>query len=306
MGAGLLACPSCGRLVHADELKRLAADAEAHERRGENIPALSLWRQALVLLPRGTRQFADVHTKIEALSRGVDEKPKSNAGMIAGLVGSAGLFLWKFKTLLLGLTKLTTLLSMAVAFLAYWQLWGMKFALGFVLAIYVHEMGHVVALTRRGMAASAPMFIPGLGAFVRLNQYPIDVRENARVGLAGPIWGTGAALAAWGIGLYFGGVFTALARAAAWLNLFNLLPFGSLDGGRGVSALSRMQRIFIALAMGAMWAVSQEVLLLLLAGAMVFRATNKDAETEGDFTAFAEYLGLVWVLGALCLIPLPK
>src|SRR2546430_4861243 len=75
----------------------------------------------------------------------------------------------------------------------YWTIWGWKFALGVVLSIYVHEMGHVQALQRYGIKATAPMFIPGVGAVVRLKQYPADRREDARVGLAGPLWGRPAA-----------------------------------------------------------------------------------------------------------------
>src|SRR3989454_12639768 len=74
----------------------------------------------------------------------------------------------------------------------YWAAWGWKFALGVVLSIYVHEMGHVQALQRYGIKATAPMFIPGVGAVVRLKQYPASPREDARVGLAGPLGGLGA------------------------------------------------------------------------------------------------------------------
>jgi hypothetical protein len=37
--------------------------------------------------------------------------------------------------------------------------------------------------------------IAGLGAFIRLKQAMPDPRQDARVGVAGPIWGLGAALA---------------------------------------------------------------------------------------------------------------
>src|SRR2546428_13931548 len=66
----------------------------------------------------------------------------------------------------------------------YGTIWGWKFARGFVVSIYIHEMGHVQALPRYGIKATAPMFIPGVGAFIRLKQYPTDRREDARVGLA--------------------------------------------------------------------------------------------------------------------------
>jgi hypothetical protein len=82
------------------------------------------------------------------------------------------LILSKGKLLLMGFTKWKTLLSMLLAFGAYWSIWGWAFAAGFVLSIYVHEMGHVWALRRAGLAASAPMFIPFVGAFVRLKEAP--------------------------------------------------------------------------------------------------------------------------------------
>ena len=87
----------------------------------------------------------------------------------------------------------TTLGSMLSFLGVYWSMFGWKFALGFVICIYVHEMGHVAELRRFGIAASAPMFIPGLGAFVSLKQLPANVTQDSRVGVVGPIWGLGAA-----------------------------------------------------------------------------------------------------------------
>src|SRR5262249_18996551 len=114
-------------------------------------------------------------------------------GAATGL-GALGLALWKLKTLLLGLTKASTLLTMFMSLGVYWAAWGWKFALGIVLSIYVHEMGHVIALRRLGFKASAPMFIPGIGAVVRLQQQVVNPREDAEIGLAGPIYGLGAAV----------------------------------------------------------------------------------------------------------------
>ena len=53
-----------------------------------------------------------------------------------------------------------TLLSMAVAVVVYTTLYGWRFAIGLVLSIYVHEMGHVVWLRRYGIPASAPYRMP--------------------------------------------------------------------------------------------------------------------------------------------------
>ena len=101
----------------------------------------------------------------------------------------------KLKFLLLGLTKASTLLSMFGFFGVYWSTYGWPLALGLVVSIYIHEMGHVAMLRRLGIDAGAPLFIPGVGAFVMLKQRIADPLTDAKIGLAGPVWGLGAALA---------------------------------------------------------------------------------------------------------------
>ena len=151
---------------------------------------------------------------------------------------SSSSFLTKAKFLLLGLTKASTLFSMLLSMGVYWAAFGWPFAVGLVLSIYVHEMGHVYLLTRFGVKAEAPMFIPGLGAVIRLRQSFTDPRQDALVGLAGPIWGLGAAIWGPGPGTATGEpYFLAIARLGAWINLFNLIPIWQLDGGRAFRAL---------------------------------------------------------------------
>src|SRR3954469_6000916 len=155
----------------------------------------------------------------------------------------AGAFLLKFgKAALLLLPKaklLTTSGTMLVSLAAYSLIWGWKFALGFVLLLFVHEMGHVIQLRREGIAASAPMFIPFMGAVVMAKSLGEDAAAEARVGLAGPLLGPLGALAllpvaaATGDDFWYALIFTGL-----FLNLFNLLPVVPLDGGRAMAALS--------------------------------------------------------------------
>src|SRR5215510_769086 len=116
----------------------------------------------------------------------------------------AVLVVTKGKLLLFGLTKIGTLFSMLATLGLYWTRWGFAFALGFVVSIYIHEMGHVDALRRCGIAASPPMFIPGFGAFVRLKQRVLNPIEDARIGLAGPVWVLAAAVVAYVIGMISG------------------------------------------------------------------------------------------------------
>jgi Zn-dependent protease len=181
----------------------------------------------------------------------------------------------------------------------YWALWGWKFALGLVGSIYVHEMGHVAALNRYGIRASAPMFIPGLGAFITAKQPLHSEREEAMVGLAGPVWGLGAALVAllvWHVtGEPFWGV---IAKVGAWINLFNLTPVWQLDGAHGFRAMSRTHRVVAALAIAAMFAVTREGLLLLLLLAAVATLFGQQARRP-DKRALLLYVGLVATLAAI-------
>ena len=162
---------------------------------------------------------------------------------VAAPLGALALVLiTKGKAILLLLPKLkifTTSASMLVSIGAYALIWGWKFAIGFVLLLLVHEMGHVIQLRREGIEASAPMFIPFLGAVVAAKSLGDDAAAEARVGLAGPILGSIATLVPLGIWLATGEEFwQALAYVGFFINLFNLLPVLPLDGGRAMAALS--------------------------------------------------------------------
>ena len=148
----------------------------------------------------------------------------------------------KLKALLLLLPKvklLTTAGTMAVSVAAYSFVFGWPFAAGFVLLLLIHEMGHVIQLRREGVRASAPMFIPFLGAVISARSLGENALAEARVGLAGPILGSlGAAgcLVIWA--LTGADIWRALAFTGLFLNLFNLLPVVPLDGGRAMAAMS--------------------------------------------------------------------
>jgi len=264
--------------------------------------ARQAWAKALELLPPDSEEYRLTKTRIEnidlQLSEGnVWKKRFAKLGPIGTFLLVA---LSKGKLLLLGLTKLSTFASMLAFFAVYWSIFGWKFALGFVLSIYIHEMGHVMALRKYNIAASAPMFIPFFGAIVRMRQYPHNVGEDARVGLAGPIWGLGSAVAAWLAAITTGlPIWYAIAHTAAWLNLFNLIPVWQLDGGRGFRALTRKQRgIAAAVAIG-MWAVTHQTILLLIALGAIYRLFSRDYPAEDDNIILMQYAGLIVLLSML-------
>ncbi len=277
--------------------------------------ARQAWAKALELLPPGSAEYRTAKARVENLDLQLNEK--SVWGKRAAQLGPVGVLLWKFKTiallvltkgklLILGLTKLSTFASMLAFFAVYWSLYGWKFALGFVISIYIHEMGHVIALRKYSIAASAPMFIPFLGAFVRLKQYPANPGEDARVGLAGPIYGLGAAVACWLAAIATGQpIWYAIAYTGAWINLFNLIPVWQLDGGRGFRALTRTQRGMALGATVAMWALTQEGMLLFIAAGAAYRLFTRDYPTQEDNGALMQYIGLIVLLALLVLMCSP-
>jgi Zn-dependent protease len=306
LSASMLSCPSCHRLVYAALLKDFAASAETASAAGDTPAALTSWRSSLELLPPGSRQRAIVEQKIASLTQQIDtaaasEVPTTGRWKWLATLGPVGLLLWKFKfllvalltkgkLLLLGLTKFSTLASMFGMIAVYWAAWGLWFAVGLVVSIYIHEMGHVAALRRYGIAASAPMFIPGFGALVRLKQSPASPREDARIGLAGPVWGLGAAVGASLIGTFGGGaMWLAIAHVGAWLNLFNLTPIWQLDGSRGFASLTRPHRLLATGALIIAWFITRDGIVMLAALVAVWRCFSDTREVPRDWGALATF-----------------
>jgi Zn-dependent protease len=192
----------------------------------------------------------------ESKPAGVKESWRSG-----GILAAIGAFLLKLKGLLLlllgkaklilfGLAKLKTLISMLPYFGTYWAMYGWQYAGGIVISIYVHEMGHVVAARRHGIKASAPVFIPFVGAFILLKEAVTDMRVNARIGLEGPVFGLGAALAFFVAYLATGiHILAVIAASGALINMFNLIPVWFLDGARGYSSLDRNDRWMLVAAL---------------------------------------------------------
>ena len=304
-----LACPACGALIYADRLKALAASADVAAESGDLSESRERLADMLRLLPAHSRQYATVSERIrdltqrleiptnEGLSPSSDARPWWKRGA-AGIVAVVVLLLGKLKFLLLGLTKAGTFLSMFAFFAVYWSTYGWPLALGIVLSIYIHEMGHVAMLRGLGIDAGAPLFIPGVGAFVMLRQQ-VDPLTDAKIGLAGPVWGLGAALAA--LGLYAATeakIWFAIAQLTAFMNLFNLIPIWQLDGSRGLHALSRSQRWTLVAAIVLALILTEQRMLLIVGAIAVWRAVQRE-EGPGDTRVLATFAALVFALSLL-------
>ena len=157
---------------------------------------------------------------------------------LAAPIVALGFLILKFGGFLLKFKVVTTGASMIVSIAAYAWLWGLPFAIGFVVLIFVHELGHVIELRRQGVPASAPLFIPFLGAVIGMKELPDDAWKEARVALAGPILGSVGAAVCWIAGEALDSeLLVGLAFVGFFLNLFNLIPIVPLDGGRAAAAL---------------------------------------------------------------------
>ena len=251
-----LDCPGCRRLFFAAELRDLGADADRLESEGDLVGAATALREMIALLPPQARQAAKIRERLAAIETRAPGATSSKRipAWLAGF-GAVGVLVWKLagplvavlskaQFLFVGLLQAKTLFSMLLTASLYERAgFGPSLAL-FVGSIYVHEMGHVWAFRRYGIAASAPMFVPGLGAFVRGSHYPEAPAARADVALSGPIWGGAvgalACLAAWMSGsseLALGAVLV------AEVNLFNLVPVWVLDGSKAVATLDQRERI---------------------------------------------------------------
>lgn len=201
-----------------------------------------------------------------------------------------------------------TLISMILTVLIYMQAYGLPFAIGFVLLIFIHEMGHSLMAKYEGLDVSAPMFIPFVGAFIRMKELPKSAMMEARIAMGGPVLGSLGAFLCYG--LYIAtkdSFFLHLSYVGLMINLFNLIPLTPLDGGRIAGAISPVLWIAgLIIAIGVMfWMFSPILLLIIILGAIEAYHTWKEPNPEYYSISSAErltlsflFFGLVAVLGA--------
>jgi Zn-dependent protease len=216
-------------------------------------------------------------------------KPPARGGAIGAAIA---FLLLKAKSLLVLLKALPAakflLTSLSMLSMVWFeaQRTGVWFAVGFVLMILVHELGHGYAMKRRGVEAGWPVFIPFVGAMISMKNTPRDRDTEADIAYGGPFAGTMVALAAAGVGLALDSrPLIALAYTGFFLNLFNLTPISPLDGGRVAQAFSRRAWIIGVILLGAifLWTHSPQLLLIaLLALPRLFSRSHAQAEAERD------------------------
>jgi Zn-dependent protease len=298
-----LVCGSCHALLHGKDLETLSASARAHESRREYALALEDWQNALKLLPPDASQAEWIRTRTGQLAllarQAAQAAARGGWAKRFGPLAPVVLFLAKFK-FLLSLLKLKFLLSFAAFASLYWALYGWKFGVGFAALIMVHEFGHFIEIKRRGLPAELPVFLPGVGAYVRWTATGLDARARAMVSLAGPLAGALGALVCAGLWIFTASKFwLGLASLTALINLLNLIPIAILDGGQAMAALDKGERIAICvIAILCAIVYSQPLFLLVTAGA-AYRLFTRDLPDSPGRGVTAYYIVLLVSLGFL-------
>lgn len=198
--------------------------------------------------------------------------------------------------------------SMLVSVGAYAIAFGVPFAVGFVLLLFVHEIGHVIAARAVGIRALPPVFIPFLGAAVRLKSMPMNAKMEANIAIGGPAMGTLSALLCLAWYFWTDSAFSLLlAYTACLLNLFNLIPSDPLDGGKIAMAISPYLWWMGTVTVGSVFFYTQNsviFLILLFSLSRLWQVCALDHHTNyfrsgfrQRFTVFCWYVGLIAVLG---------
>ena len=245
------------------------------------------------------------------------EPSRFSGGVISGLLATIALAVWKFKAialvlltkgklLFLGLTKASTFFSMFASMGLYWHVFGGWLAVGLVLSIYVHEMGHVFALMRVWRQGERPLFIPG-SRRRRPSEAVSDRSEARRAGRARrPDLGYGGcSLLPLGLRVDIRAHLGGDRQVGALINLFNLTPVWQLDGARAFRSLNRQQRWLAVASVGTAWALTDQGMLVLLLAVGVWHTVVDKPAKVSDAPIVAQYAILVMILSAMSLLPVP-
>jgi Zn-dependent protease len=309
LAPGTLVCPECDTLVYSEHLRGIALAATEQENAGKWPEAREIWKQALLWMPPEIKQHAAVEQRIALVDAKIraEQDRKSKWTKRLGPLAPILVFLSKAKWLLFFLSKAKFLLSFAGFFALYWALFGWKFGLGFTVGILFHEMGHFVAAKRRGLKVELPIFMPGLGAYVRWysDAMGTSLEDRSAIALAGPTFGLAFAAVCGGIGRWRGetaytpGLWSALAHVGAWLNLLNLFPAYIFDGAKAVMALDRMQRWLVLATTLIFFGMLHEIPFLLLGVGMVWRLWHDDGSEKPHSKTLAHFVLVMFLLGVI-------
>lgn len=262
-------------------MERAAAQARSLEGVGRLQEAHQQWLSILPLLPPESKQAEWIREHVRELelsAANAHRPPQTDAkkrwAKRLGPLAPLAVILAKIKTFLFAILKLKFLFSFVAFIGLYWAAWGPKFGIGFAVLILIHELGHYVEIKRRGLPAEMPVFLPGLGAYVRWQAMGVSQETRAAISLAGPLAGFLSAAACGVIGFKTGDpVWLALARTGAWLNILNLIPIWVLDGAGAMVPLNMTERLLVMLVSAGMGYATGEPVFYFVGAGVLFNVT---------------------------------
>ncbi len=260
------------------QIEQLANQARQLAAIGQLPAARDHWVQVLNLLPIDAVERPAVEREIQRIDARLSPKPKVDWKKRLGPLGVLIAAVAKFKTVALVLLTKGKFLFSILAFVGfYWALFGWPFAIGLGGSVLMHEMGHYVVVRLFGFKAELPMFLPGLGAYVKWNGANVDVGVRAQISLAGPFFGFLSGLIAYAIFLStHHAVWLAVAQFAGWLNLINLIPVSIFDGGSAMYALGRQHRLALLAVCVALAFLLHEWAFLFVGAGTAYRIWKRD------------------------------
>lgn len=288
LSPGALACDKCNALVYSEQLEQLAEEARALESNGEWQRARELWLSGLPLLPPSSTQAKWIAEHVRSLEATPDLPPT--------LAAQANPPVSRQRAL-----SLSFLISFAIFIAVYSSASGARLGIGFAVLILIHEMGHYIDIRRRGLPAEMPMFLPGVGAYVKWRALGVSMETRAAISLAGPLAGFLAALACTAIWWQTRDPYwIVLARVGAALNLLNLIPVWMLDGGQAASALGKSERVYLFVATLVLWIVLRENFYIPLAAGAAYRAFfAKDLPARPSPATTVYFIAVMAALGCI-------
>ncbi|TWH45211.1 site-2 protease family protein [Sporomusa sp. KB1] len=209
---------------------------------------------------------------------------------------------------------LSTAVSMLVSLVFYALAFGVKFGIGFILLLLVHELGHIAASRIVGLRANGPTFIPFIGAVISLNRPPINAKMTANIAIGGPAAGTLSALVCLAFYLWSSStLMLVLSYTACLLNIFNLIPCAPLDGERIAAAISPRLWWIGSFVIGVVFLFTYNILVLLIFLFSLFELwRGEETQADGYYQLTTTqrlkvawwYFGLLSVLGLTTLYTL--
>lgn len=302
---GTLACPDCHAIIYGGHLREIAVRATAEENEKKLVEARETWRIALAWLPPETKQYEAVVTKMTALDARLHTQEDTRARWTRRLGPFAPIvfFLAKAKSFLFLIFKLKFLLSFIGFFAIYWALFGWRFGLGFTVAILIHEMGHYVAARRLGLKVDLPVFLPGLGAYVRWYSLGIPLEDLSGIALAGPFFGLLFSFVSAAVYLWTKDpLFSALAHVSAWLNVLNLIPVFGLDGAQATYALDKTQRWLVLATALIFFGLLHEGVFCFVALGMGWKLWQGNFAEKPSTKTLVQFVLLLFALGVVMVI----